>query len=75
MRAKGEGVSWRGLRLWLTCLMILSATASVTAQDLYVTNLSQLVAEAYSTEHCFYFPLIPFWAYSLDGMRLTGYVS
>jgi len=39
------------------------------AQDLYVTNLDQLVAEAYSTDHSIYLALSPLdWrAYSLDG--------
>jgi alpha-tubulin suppressor-like RCC1 family protein len=39
------------------------------AQDLYVTNLNQFVAEAYSIDHCIYFPqpLPPFWACSSDG--------
>ena len=44
--------------------------SNVSAQDdLYVTNLNQLVTEAYSPGHCFYFPFIPlpWWAYSLDG--------
>ena len=29
---------------------------SSLAQDLYVTNLQQLAAEAYDGDHCFYFP-------------------
>jgi hypothetical protein len=43
--------------------------ANVSAQDLYVTNLNQLVTEAYSGEHCYYFAYIPlpWWAYSIDG--------
>jgi hypothetical protein len=32
---------------------------NVSAQDLYVTNLNQLVSEAYSGEHCFCFPYLP----------------
>ncbi len=39
------------------------------AQDLYVTNLDQLVAEAFSTDHSIYLPFDPWdWrAYSIDG--------
>ena len=59
-------------RLWIGCLVVsapLWAFTTALAQDLFVTNLDQLVAEAYSGEHCIYFPFIPLpWrAYSLDG--------
>ena len=40
-------------------LTLVCAIPLTQAQDLYVTNLSQLVAEAYSPEHCFYFPFLP----------------
>jgi alpha-tubulin suppressor-like RCC1 family protein len=44
-------------------------TAVSMGQDLYITNLDQLVAEAYSTDHSVYLPLLPWdWrAYSLNG--------
>jgi alpha-tubulin suppressor-like RCC1 family protein len=42
---------------------------TVRAQDLYVTNLDQFVAEAYCSDHSIYLPFSPWdWrAYSIDG--------
>jgi alpha-tubulin suppressor-like RCC1 family protein len=61
----------------LPVLVLVGAAMAVTvwqqdasAQDgLYVTNLEQLAAEAFSGEHCYYFPFLPLpWqAYSIDG--------
>jgi alpha-tubulin suppressor-like RCC1 family protein len=49
--------------------LTLYVVPTTQAQDLYVTNLNQLVAEAYSTDHSVYLPFSPWdWrAYSLDG--------
>jgi alpha-tubulin suppressor-like RCC1 family protein len=53
----------------LALAALLCALPVAHAQDLYVTNLDQLVAEAYSTDHSVYLPFQPWdWrAYSLDG--------
>ena len=53
----------------LALAALLCALPAAHGQDLYVTNLDQLVAEAYSTDHSVYLPLQP-WntlACSLDG--------
>jgi hypothetical protein len=60
----------RVLSVFVILLMgLLWAFPTTQAQALYVTNLDQLVAEAYSTDHSIYLPFSPWdWrAFSIDG--------
>jgi hypothetical protein len=58
-----------GIVLALVSATMLCSLTAARAQGLFVTNLDQLAAEAYSGEHCYYFAYVPlpWWAYSIDG--------